>query len=312
MPIAPPPATTQIHAFSTTADGVRYLGSGEVDGRLLDQYALDEYQGRLRVATTTGPAWGLERPLAAVPVPGAGIADAPGITSSVPVPSRARATTTSAVTVLQLRGGRLVRVGYVGGLGAGETIHGVRFAGPIGYVVTFRQTDPLYTLDLSDPVRPSVAGQLKLLGYSAYLHPLGNGLLLGVGQDASPDGARRGVLVSLFDAADPAHPRLLDRVTVPGSWAGTEADPHAFAYAGGLALVPLGTGMLAVRVEPDRLGTPSVLQLDRGGEMAGLDASSVRAFVDGGTVWTVAPGPGRAVLAAHDAASLAWLSEVSF
>jgi uncharacterized secreted protein with C-terminal beta-propeller domain len=220
--------------------------------------------------------------------------------------------TTSAVTVLQLRAGRLVRVGHVGGLGAGETIRAVRFAGPAGYVVTFRQTDPLYTLDLSDPTHPVVAGQLKLLGYSAYLHPLGDGLLLGVGQDASADGAVQGVLVSLFDVADPAHPRLVDRVTVPGSWAGTEVDPHAFAYAGDLALVPLGTGMLAVRVEQDRLGTPSVLQLDRTGDISALDPASVRAFLDGDILWTVAPGPARAVLAAHDATSLTWLSAVSF
>jgi uncharacterized secreted protein with C-terminal beta-propeller domain len=221
-------------------------------------------------------------------------------------------TTSSAVTVLQLRGGRLVRVGQVAGLGAGETIRAVRFAGPVGYVVTFRQTDPLYTLDLSDPARPALAGELKLPGYSAYLHPLGDGLLLGVGQDASADGTARGVLVSLFDVADPRHARLVDRVTVPGSWAGTEMDPHAFAYAGGLALVPVGTGVLTVRVEPDRLGTPSVLQPDRAGVLAGLDASSVRAFVDRNTLWTVAPGPGRAVLAAHDAATLAWLSALTF
>ena len=201
----------------------------------------------------------------------------------------------------------------VAGGGAGrETIRAVRFAGPVGYVVTFRRTDPLYTLDLSDPAHPVVAGQLTLLGYSAYLHPLGNGLLLGVGQDASGDGVTRGVLVSLFDVADPAHPRLLDRVTVPGSWAGTEVDPHAFAYAGGLALVPVGTGVLALRVEQNRLGTPSVLQLDRAGGLEGLDAGSIRTFVDGPTVWTVAPGPGRAVLAAHDAASLRWLFALTF
>jgi Beta propeller domain len=308
--IAPPPAATQIHAFSTTADGVRYLGSGQVDGRLLDQYALDEYQGRLRVATTTEPAWSGEQPFAsAVPVP-----DAAGetvVTSSTPQPAPTRTTSSSVVTVLPLRGGRLVRVGHVGGLGAGELIRGVRFAGPLGYVVTFRRTDPLYTLDLSDPAHPAVAGELTLLGYSAYLHPIGGGLLLGVGQDASANGAVQGVQLSLFDVHDPAHPRLLDRVTLPGSWAGTEADPHAFAYAGGLALVPVGTGVLAVRVDRDRLETPGVLQLDRSGSPE-LDPTSVRTFADAATLWTIAPEPGRAVLAAHDAVTLAQLSAVSF
>ena len=70
--------------------------------------------------------------------------------------------------------------------------------------------------------------------------------------------------------------------------------------------------MLAVRVEHDRLGAPSVLPLDRTGALAGLDATSVRAFVDGDTLWTVAPGPGQAVLVARDAASLAWLTAVTF
>jgi uncharacterized secreted protein with C-terminal beta-propeller domain len=119
------------------------------------------------------------------------------------------------------------------------------------------------------------------------------------------------VLVSLFDVADPARPRLVDRVTVPGSWAGTEIDAHAFTYAGGLATVPLGSGVLAVRIEQDRLGTPSVLQLDRSGD-AGLDAASVRTFVDGDTLWTVAPAPDGALLAAHDAATLAWLFALRF
>ena len=164
------------------------------------------------------------------------------------------AVSSNAVTVLQLRRGRLEQVGRVGDLGRGEVIHAVRFAGPIGYVVTFRRTDPLYTLDLSDPAHPSVAGEVALLGYSAYLHPLGDGLLLGVGRDATADGTTTGVLMSLFDVSDVAHPRLRDRVGVPGAWSGTEADPHAFTYAAGLALVPLESGVLAVRVNGARLG----------------------------------------------------------
>ena len=64
----------------------------------------------------------------------------------------------------------------------------MRFLGDVGYVVTFEQTDPLYTIDLSDPPSPRVAGELKILGFSAYLHPVGDGLLLGVGQDATESG----------------------------------------------------------------------------------------------------------------------------
>jgi hypothetical protein len=73
-------------------------------------------------------------------------------------------------------------------------------------VVTFRQIDPLYTLDLSAPTAPRVAGELELPGYSAYLHPVGDGLLLGIGQEATADGRAQGTQVSLFDVSDLAHP----------------------------------------------------------------------------------------------------------
>ena len=93
--------------------------------------------------------------------------------------------------MLATRSGRLEKVGQVGGLGRGERIYAVRFIGDRGYVVTFRQTDPLYTLDLADPAHPRVRGELKILGYSAYLHPVGEHELLGIGQDATPEGCAR-------------------------------------------------------------------------------------------------------------------------
>ena len=83
---------------------------------------------------------------------------------------------------------KLVEVGRVGGLGRGERIYSVRFIGEVGYVVTFRQVDPLYTVDLAHPEKPRVIGELKVPGYSAYLHPVGPGRLLGVGQDADSQG----------------------------------------------------------------------------------------------------------------------------
>ena len=84
------------------------------------------------------------------------------------------------------------QLGQVGGLGRGERIYAVRFIGDVGYVVTFRQTDPLFTIDLSDPAAPRSLGELELLGYSAYLHPVGDGRLLGVGQDATRERAAEG------------------------------------------------------------------------------------------------------------------------
>ena len=116
--------------------------------------------------------------------------------------------------VLAERDDRLAQVGQVGGLGRGERIYSVRFIGDRGYVVTFREIDPLYTVDLSDPTAPRVTGELKILGYSAYLHPVGDDLLLGVGpgRDAT-EGARLGTQLSLFDVSDPAEPARLHQRT---------------------------------------------------------------------------------------------------
>ena len=104
--------------------------------------------------------------------------------------------------MLETSGNELIEVGKVGGLGKGERIYSVRFIGDVGYVVTFRQTDPLYTLDLSDPTNPEVKGELKILGYSAYLHPMDDGLLIGIGQDANEQGQVKGTQISVFDVSD--------------------------------------------------------------------------------------------------------------
>jgi uncharacterized secreted protein with C-terminal beta-propeller domain len=90
---------------------------------------------------------------------------------------------------------------------ASERVKAVRFMGTQAYVVTFRQTDPLYVIDLADPTNPVVTGELKIPGYSAYLHPVGDGLLLGVGQSAELDGRTLGTQMSLFDVSDPANPQ---------------------------------------------------------------------------------------------------------
>jgi hypothetical protein len=202
------PAETQVrthlHAFDVTQPTTTtYVGSGVVDGWLLGRWAMSEDGGRLRVATTRG-------------TPSAPADAAPG--------------TDAAITVLEERGEQLEQVGTVGGLGQGEEIRAVRWFGDIATVVTFRQTDPLYTVDLSDPANPQVLGELKVPGYSAYLHPLGDGLLLGVGQDATDQGQVLGTQVSTFDLTDLTAPRRIDTLVEPGSWSDVEADSRLFSY----------------------------------------------------------------------------------
>ena len=104
------------------------------------------------------------------------------------------------------RDGRLAPVGAVGGLGRGERIYAVRFMGDRGYVVTFRQVDPLYALDLSDPAHPAVRGELRIPGFSSALQPIDDTTLIGIGQGATVEGRPLGTQVSLFDVSDPAGP----------------------------------------------------------------------------------------------------------
>lgn len=206
--------TTNIHRFAIGGpDGPVYEASGSIDGYLLNQFSMSEHNGYLRVASTDAPAWGWW-------------AD----------------DTESRVDVLEQAGRELRVVGSVGGLGRGERIFAVRFMGDVGYVVTFRQTDPLYTIDLSDPADPRVMGELKILGYSAYLHPIGDGLLLGVGQDADEEGRVRGTQVSIFDVSDLSDPLRIHQYTLEESSSSeVEFDHRAFLY-----WAPTGTVVLPV------------------------------------------------------------------
>ncbi|HXV71598.1 MAG TPA: beta-propeller domain-containing protein [Acidimicrobiia bacterium] len=209
---APDGPTTEIHMFDVTdPDVTSYVASGSVDGYLMNQFAMDEHEGMLRVATTTSPTgWGAD--------------------------SEAE----SRVTVLRPILNDLIRVGMVDGLGETEQIYSVRFLGDVAYVVTFRQTDPLYTIDLSDPRDPKVMGELEIPGYSAYLHPLQGGLMLGVGQDATDTGQIQGTQVSLFDMTDLSNPTRLDTFTLDeGTSSEVEYNHHAFLYWDGVAIIPV-------------------------------------------------------------------------
>lgn len=303
MPAASPEMTTEIHKFDITASGpARHVASGRVRGHLLNQFSMSEHDGRLRVATTEG-------------FPGAD-----GGSESL-------------VTVLEDRAGTLATVGEVGDLGRGERIYAVRFQGEVGYVVTFRQTDPLYTIDLSDPARPRVVGELKIPGYSAYLHPVGEDLLLGVGQDATEQGRRLGAQVSLFDVSDPAHPERLDQAALGQGSTQAEFDHHAFLWWAprGLAVLPVqlfedthftgavgfsvgrGQGLAEVgRVthagpavgEPPDVRPQDTRQFSFGAEWAGTPIQ--RSLVIGDTLYTLSE---RGVLAssAGDLAPQGWV-----
>lgn len=262
-------ARTLLHAFDIThAARTDYRGSGTVPGFLLGQWALSEHRGILRVASTESPPW-LD-------------------------PSRAPESE-SRVTTLDERAGTLVEVGQVGGLGKGERIYAVRFLGDVGYVVTFRQVDPLYVLDLTDPRRPVRRGELKVEGYSSYLHPLGSDLLLGLGQDATPEGRVQGTQLSVFDVGDPRRPTRLHRTVLGPGWSEAESDHHAFLYwaSARLVVVPVSTagasdpftGAIAFRV--GRAGATELGRVAHPPRPAGGSVPIRRSLVVGGTLFTV-------------------------
>jgi uncharacterized secreted protein with C-terminal beta-propeller domain len=239
---SPARMTTSIHKFildPSQPEPVRYAASGEVTGWILDQFSMSEHDGYLRVASTEFDWWW----------------------GGTPDVEQA-----SSVTVLADAGrGHLREVGHVGGLGPGERIFAVRFMGSRGYVVTFEQIDPLFTLDLSDPGNPTVVGELEVTGFSSYLHPIGDDWLLAVGQEADAEGRVLGLAVSIFDIRDFANPTLAHRYLIEGddrtwSWSEALSDHHAFTYHRGVLSVPVYisgeegrfSGLLMLTVDPEK------------------------------------------------------------
>ena len=199
-----PQTVTEVHQFeiSSRGDAAGYVTTASVPGILLNQYSMSEYDGYLRIATTVSPPWFFGDDLSSE----------------------------SLLTVLDADDGALSQVGQIGGLGVGERIYAVRYLGDVAAVVTFRQVDPLYLIDLSDPAAPDVRGELKITGYSAYLHPVAEDLLLGVGQEADLDGVTQGSQVSLFDIGDLDSPQRIDQWTLAGAHSNVEFDALHFLY----------------------------------------------------------------------------------
>ncbi len=170
--------------------------TGTVPGKLLNQFSLDEYKGDLRAATTLGQEffnWGF----------GSGGAS-------------------ETANDVYLLGDDMKIEGSVIDLGMGERIYAVRFIEDKGYVVTFKQVDPLYVLDLSDPMNPGKKGELKIPGYSSYLHPITKDKIVGIGEENNR------VKISLFDVSNPSDPREIAKYNLDEYYSGISSTLHAF------------------------------------------------------------------------------------
>jgi hypothetical protein len=191
---------------------IKLAAKGEFDGFLMDQFSADEYEGHLRVVSQTG-SW---------------------------------SNSGENVIVLKQVGKRLNVVGSVSGIAPGETLHSVRFLGSSVFFVTFRQIDPLFAVDLSDPTNPEVMGELHIPGYSEYLQPIDATHLLAIGRDTQDWGSGitepDSLQLSIFDVSDLSNPLLVNRYTFGGAYStitpatgsgflpSNDGDHHAVSY----------------------------------------------------------------------------------
>jgi len=224
-------AETHIHRIDLNDGHPAYRASGKVPGWVLSQFSMSEYQGALRVATTdqSWDAWWWE------PMPGGVVVAPPEEPVALPMAAAAPPRDANNVFVLEPDGTDLVMIGALRGIAPDEQIYAVRFLGEVGYVVTFEQVDPLFTVDLSDPTAPNILGELHVTGYSTYLHPFGDDHLIGIGREGTETGQVLGLQLQLFDVSDPTaptrtHQELLGLGDTGWSWSEAEHDHHAFTF----------------------------------------------------------------------------------
>ena len=196
---------TTIHQFVLAADApdTAYVGSGVVKGRVLNQFSMDAYHGDLRIATTNG---------------------------RVPSPN-----VHSTLTILRPGADGLEPIGVLDQIAPTEDIRSVRFGGDVGYVVTFKKTDPLFVIDLSDPTDPRMQGELKIPGFSTYMHFLDETHLLTIGYDADDQGSFawfQGIQLQVLDVTDGSNPALLHKEVIGtrGSSSDAATDHLAFTF----------------------------------------------------------------------------------
>jgi len=173
---------TEIFAFLLNEGKIEYKCYGTVSGIINDQFSMDEYNGYFRIATTVG--W-------------------------------------NGYSIVSVLDKDLKRVGELTKIAEGESIYAVRFLGDTGYVVTYENTDPLHVLDLSDPKNPKAVGELKVPGFSNYLHPYSQKYLIGIGEDRDengelPDGEMN-TKISVFDVSDPKNPVEVSKYVLSGT-----------------------------------------------------------------------------------------------
>ncbi|MDO8609952.1 MAG: beta-propeller domain-containing protein [bacterium] len=184
----------QSNVVKINAVNLKIEATGQIPGKVLNQFSMDEYDGNLRVASTIGQNMWFGQ-------------------------FNSNTESFSDVTVLN---SNLSIIGSIKDLGKTERIYSARFIKDRGYLVTFRQTDPFYVLDLSNPNNPMLKGELKIPGYSSYLHPLSDSIIAGFGME------NNNVKISLFDVSNAANPIEVDKYNLSEYWSEISSNHHAF------------------------------------------------------------------------------------
>jgi uncharacterized secreted protein with C-terminal beta-propeller domain len=215
---------TVIHKISIAGGAIEYKSQGEIPGHVLNQFSMDEYQGYFRIATTTREVWDARIWIQ-------------------PIFSVDRGGPRNHVYVLDED---LNIVGRLEGLAPGERIYSARFMGSRAYLVTFKKIDPLFVIDLRDPRDPKVLGELKIPGYSDYLHPYDENHIIGVGKDTVDMGSfawYQGVKMALFDVSDPENPREISKYMIgdrgTDSYALSDHKAFLFSRSKNLLVIPI-------------------------------------------------------------------------
>lgn len=192
-------AQTELLTFSYEDGAIEPEGSVVIDGYLLNQFSMDEYNGFLRIAVTCPSSYDAKE------------------TDSLSVQTNALYVIDSSMKL----------VGCIDNLAPEERIYSVRFMGDTGYFVTYRETDPLFSVDLSDPSHPQIMDALKIPGFSNYLHFYSENLLLGLGEEIDPvTGNFMGLKLSMFDISDPYDIKETDKIILPDSCYSPAQDNH--------------------------------------------------------------------------------------
>lgn len=200
---------TNIYKFALEAGRIKLLAKGEVEGQLNNQFSMDEYEGNLRLATTSYITIEPEK--------------TEKLDSGVMMTTLATRKTTNNLYVLNEN---LEEIGKIENLAEEEKIYSVRFIGKIGYIVTFKEIDPLFVIDLSDPTNPTVKGELKIPGYSSYLHPYDENHIIGIGYNTKDNGyggiTNSTMKMSMFDVSDLENPEEIFAVNIGTEYANSE------------------------------------------------------------------------------------------